>query len=250
MNLKFSHFIQKKTIEDIKNEVEEKLKIPPDKQRLLYQDKDLQVKDEYNKKLMLEDFKIPPNSTLYLIIKLCDVPDDLDELVFDFCWGLPRGIQKDYLDVSVFVYSGQSRVGTILWRNRSIPDCPGVTHSGPADMDYTKREGRHRVDIALKSVPSHIDKIVFTLSAWRSSSASAYPFRRLRFYDVDCPDQELCSDDMNGLLHNESIIMCNLSRKKGRWSVIEVKCGAEGCTKSLTPLEEKIQELIRCRKIN
>ena len=36
-------FHPKRKIEDIKNEVEEKFKISPDKQRLLYQDKDLRV---------------------------------------------------------------------------------------------------------------------------------------------------------------------------------------------------------------
>ena len=200
--------------------------------------------------MTLENFKIPPNSTLHLIIKLCDVPDGLEELVFDFCWGLPSGHQKDYLDVSVFVYSGQSYVGTIYWRNRSISECRGVEHTGPADMDYTKREGHHKVDIALKSIPQHIDKIVFTLSAWRSSSVSAYPFRRLRFYDVNFPDQELCSASMDGLLHYESIIMCYLSRKESTWSVFEVKCGAEGCTKSFGPLQRKIEELIQRGRIN
>jgi stress response protein SCP2 len=199
--------------------------------------------------LTLEDFNIPSNSTLQLIVKLCDVPDDLDELVFDFCWGLPRRQQKDYLDVSVFVYSGESNVGTISFKKCSIPDCPGVRHSGHARMDYEKGEGNHRVDISLKSVPRHIDKIVLTLSAWRSSSVSAYPFRRLRFYDVDFPDQELCNDDISGLLHNESIILCCLSRKEGKWSVFSLKCGAEGCTKNFTPLREKIQELIQRKTI-
>ena len=212
-----------------------------------------QIKNENDEELTLEDFDIPPNSTLQLIIKLCDVPDNLEQLVFDFCWGLPRRQQKDYLDVSVFVYSGKSHVGTIYWRNRSISECPGVEHSGPADMDYTKGKGRHRVDISLKSVPGHIDKIVFTLSAWRSSSVSAYPFRILRFYDVNFPDQDkpLCSDDISSLLHHESIIMCYLSKDwTGKWSVISLKCGAEGCTKSLSRLQEEIQKLVRRGLIN
>ena len=212
-----------------------------------------QVKNE-DEEMTLEDFNIPPNSTLQLIIKLCDVPDDLEEIVFDFCWGLPRKNQVDYLDVSVFVFSGKSYDGTIYWRNRSISGCPGVIHSGPADMDHTKRRGRHRVDISLKSVPQRIDKFVFTLSAWRSSSVSAYPFRRLRFYDVNSPDVELCSDDMNDVLHNESIIMCYLSKKDGPWSVTSLKCGAEGDTKSFrwgnSKLQEKIQDLIQSGIIN
>lgn len=212
-----------------------------------------QIKNENDEELTLEDFDIPPNSTLQLIIKLCDVPDNLEQLVFDFCWGLPRRQQKDYLDVSVFVYSGKSYVGTIYWRNGSISECPGVKHSGPADMDYTKGKGHHRVEISLKSVPGHIDKIVFTLSAWRSSSVSAYPFRILRFYDVNFSDQDkpLCSDDISSLLHHESIIMCYLSKDwTGKWSVTSLKCGAEGCTKSLSKLQEEIQELIRRGIIN
>lgn len=150
------------------------------------------------------------------------------------------------MDVSVFVYSGKSHIDTIYWRNRSTSDCPGVTHSGPADMDYTNGKGHHKVDISLTSVPRHIDKIVFTLSAWRSNSVSAYPFRRLRFYNVNFPDQELCSDEMGALLHHESIIMCYLSRnRKGKWSVTSLKCGAEGCTKFLSKLREEIEGLIR-----
>jgi stress response protein SCP2 len=117
-------------------------------------------------------------------------------------------------------------------------------------MDYTNGVGHHRVDIALNAVPSHIDKIVFTLSAWRSSSASAYRFRKLRFYDVDSPDQELCSDDIDDISHYESIIMCNLSRKGGKWEVIQIKCGASGCTKRFAPLQEKIENLIHRGSIN
>ena len=206
-----------------------------------------QTKGEHNEELTLEYFKIPSNSTLQLIIKLWDVPDELEEIVFDFCWGLPRRNDKDYLDVSVFVYSGKSYIGRILWKNRSISDCPGVCHSGSADMNYTKREGHHRVDIDLKSVPQHIDKIVFTLSAWRSSRVSSYPSRKLSFYDVNFPDQQLCTDEIHGASYRESIALCYLSRKASKWSVISLKCGINGCTKprSLRRLQEEIANLVQ-----
>lgn len=211
-----------------------------------------QIKDEHDKELTLEDFQISPNSTLQLIVILCVVPDDLEKLVFDFCWGLPNKNRKDYLDVSVFVYSGKSYVGVIYWRRQSLSDCPGVEHSGPADMDYTKQEGHHRVDINLTLVPHDI-KLVFTLSSWASSTVSSYPYRRLRFYDVDLPDQELCNDDMGSALHRESIIMCYLSRIGGKWRVERLKLGADGCTKSFhksySPLQEEIDKLIKQRKI-
>ncbi|XP_028413485.1 uncharacterized protein LOC114536328 [Dendronephthya gigantea] len=239
---------RRKTIRVVKEEVERELKTPPERQRLLYQEKELKMKDENNKELTLEDFNIPPNATLQLIIKLCDVPDDLEKLVFDFCWGLPSGTRKDYLDVAVFVYTGRSFVETIYYSNTSISECPGVIHSGPADMDYEKREGHHRVDIDLKSVPRHIDKLVFTLSAWRSSNIGKYRFRRLRFYDVNNPDVELCSDNMDTALHNESIVMCYLTRKGDKWTVLSLKHGAEGNTRSFhktyCPLREDIQKLI------
>ena len=196
--------------------------------------------------LTLKDHKVPPNSTVHLIIVLCAVPDELDNVVFDFYWGLPPGRSYDYLDVSVLVYSGSENLGVIYYRRPSLMVCPGVQHSGRANMYYLEREGRHQVKVNLKAVPSHVDKLVFTLSAWAAATISEYPYYRLNFYDVNFPGQPLCSSKVDDRLKDyKSIIMCSLSKKNGRWEVIEVKKESDGFTRNYFPLKLKIEALIR-----
>ena len=196
--------------------------------------------------LTLKDHKVPSESKLHLIIVLWAVPDELENAVFDFYWGLPYGRDKDYLDVSVLVYSGRTNLGVIYYRDPYLSLCPGVVHSGPADMYHYKREGRHQVTVNLKTVPHHVDKLVFTLSAWRSSSISEYPYYRLNFYDVNYPDKQLCSDKVDVRLKvNKSIIMCCLSKKNGIWEVIDMKKGSDGFTRNYYPLKREIETLIR-----
>mgnify|MGYP002803909615 FL=1 len=235
-----------KTIMDIKKDVEKELKTSPDKQRLIYRNKELKVRNEDRKMLTLKDHNVPPESKLHLIIVLWAVPDELDNVVFDFYWGLPLGRSKDYLDVSVLVYSGSSNLGVIYYRDPRLSICPGVVHSGPADMYYSRREGRHQVKVNLKTVPDYVDKLVFTLSAWRSSSISEYPYYRLNFYDVNYPDKQLCSDKVDVRLKvYRSVIMCCLSKKNGRWEVIDMKKGSGGFTRNYYPLKQEIETLIR-----
>ncbi len=196
--------------------------------------------------LTLKDHNVPPNSTVHLIIVLCAVPDELDNVVFDFYWGLPSGRSYDYLDVSVLVYSGRENLGVIFYRRPSLSVCPGVQHSGRADMDYFEREGRHQVKVNLKIVPPHVDKLVFTLSAWAADTISEYPYYRLNFYDVNFPGQPLCNPKVDvRLKDNKSIIMCCLSKKNGIWEVIEVKKESDGFTRNYFPLKQKVETLIR-----
>ena len=201
--------------------------------------------------LTLKDHNVPSESTLHLIIVLCAVPDELDKAVFDFYWGLPPGKSKDYLDVSVLVYSGRENIGIINYNEPQLNCCPeGVEHSGRAKMYYGRREGRregrHQVKLNLKVLPHHIDKLVFTLSAWGSSSVSKYPYYRLNFYDVNFPDQQLCSDTVDVHLKDyKSIIMCCLSKRNGRWEVIDIKRGSAGFTRNYRPLKREIDTVIR-----
>ena len=195
--------------------------------------------------LTLKDHNVPPESKLHLIIVLWAVPDELDNAVFDFYWGLPPGRRYDYLDVSVLVYNGRSNVDVIYYRHPRSSLCPGVEHSGPADMDFYKDEGRHQVKVDLKAVPHYIDKLVFTLSAWRASSMSEYPYYRLNFYDVNHPDKQLCSAKVDVHLQvYKSVIMCCLSRKNGKWEVIDMKKGSDGFTRNYSPLKRVTEALI------
>ena len=195
--------------------------------------------------MTLKDHNVQPNSTVHLIIVLCAVPDELDKVVFDFCWGLPSSRSYDYLDVSVFIYSGRSNLGVIWYRRTSLLTCPGVVHSGPAGIVHLSREGRQKVTVNLKSIPHHVDKLVFTLSAWAAPTISEYPYYKLNFYDVNFPDKQLCSERVDvHLKYYKSIIMCCLSKKNEKWEVIEVKKGSDGFTRNYYPLERKIDTLI------
>ena len=206
----------------------------------------MQTRNEGRKMLTLKDHNIPLESTLHLIIVLCDVPDELDKAVFDFYWGLPPEKSKDYLDVSVLVYSGRKSRGVVNYMKRRLNYCPdGIEHSGYAKMCHGRREGRHQVKLDLKSIPENVDKLVFTLSSWASASISEYPYYRLNFYDVNFPDRQLCNDTVDVNQKDfKSIIMCCLSKENGRWSVIDIKKGSDGFTKNYRPLKREIEALI------
>ena len=206
------------------------------------------MRNEDGKILTLKDHNVPPESKLHLIIVLWAVPDELDNAVFDFFWGLPPGRRKDYLDVSVLVYSGRSNLGIINYQKPDLDSCPGVEHSGPAEMYVyeTEREGRHQVKVNLKAVPDYVDKLVFTLSAWGSRNISKYPYYRLNFYDVNHPDKQLCSAKVDVHLQvYKSVIMCCLSRKNERWEAIDIKKGSRGFTRNYSPLKQEIAMLMQ-----
>lgn len=205
----------------------------------------LQVRNKDRDMMTLKDYKVLANSTVRLIIVMYAVPDELDDVVFDFCWGLPSIRSYDYLDVSVFVYSGQEYLGVIWYRRTSLLICPGVVHSGPAGIVHLAGEGRQKVTVNLKSVPSHVDKLVFTLSAWAAPTISEYPYCELNFYDVKFPDKQLCSAKVDHLKDYKSVIMCCLSKKNGSWEVIEIKRGSDGFTRNYYPLQHKIESLMQ-----
>ena len=149
-----------------------------------------------------------------------------------------------------FTVVASCNLGVIYYRDSYLSDCPGVHHSGPADMNRSRREGRQQVNVNLKTVPQRVDKLVFTLSAWASSNISACPYYRLNFYDVNFPDKQLCSDKVDvHLKHFKSIIMCCLSKRNGRWEVIDMKKGSGGFTRNYRPLKREIETLIRCGHI-
>ncbi|XP_046855403.1 uncharacterized protein LOC124448402 [Xenia sp. Carnegie-2017] len=233
-----------KRILDLKKEVQAGLKAEPEKQRLLYQNNELKVRTNDHGVMTLKDYNIPPNSTVHLIIVLYAIPDDLEEVVFNFCWKIPDNRRCDFLDVSVFAYNNDKNLGLVYYNERISSKLPGIVHSGPARIRH--RIGHQHVNVNLKKIPDHVHKLVFTLSASRSSSISAYPYYRLQFYDINYPDRQLIDAEVDmQLKDHKSIIMCCLSRITGPWEVIEVKEGSRGSAKGCRPLKDTIKSLIR-----
>ena len=199
--------------------------------------------------MKLKDYQVPHNATLSLMVLLYAIPEGLDNVIFNLCWEFPPNQtrrKKKFLDSSVFIYSGSECLGIVDYKNTRSIICPrAIRHSGNAMMDFRNEISYNRIDVSLKAIPEHVDKLVFTLSAFNSLNLSKYPNPSLRFYDARYPDKLLCTDEMSHALNSRAIIMCSLSRKDGEWETISLKSRAAGCAKNYSPLQRKIENLIR-----
>ena len=192
--------------------------------------------------LKLKNYHVQPNSTIYLLVLLYEVPDDYDHVIFDLFWGYPES-RKDFLDASVFLYSDSQFIDVVDWKHRQSKLCPAVAHCGD-NMDNTNQLGHHVIHVLIKSIPSHIDRLVFTLSAWSSPNISKYPSPSLKFFDKRCPNKQLCDDKMENVAYSQAIIMCCLIKRGGKWRVVSVKRPSAGNAMDYEPLKTTIVSLL------
>ncbi len=201
-----------------------------------------QARGQYNEVLKLSDYYVQPNSTIYLLVLLYAIPDGLDRVIFDLFWGYPsRG--RDYLDASVFLYSGSKFMEVVDYCHRASKSCSAIKHSGDV-MDDAKRLGHHTINVSIKSIPAHINKLVFTLSAYISPNISKYPNPSLKFFDAKFPDKQLCSDEMSHAAYSQAIIMCCLTNRGSGWQVTSLKDPSPGNATNYDPLRKRIVSLI------
>ena len=178
-----------------------------------------------------------------MLVLLYAIPDGFDHVIFDLFWGYPhRG--RDYLDASVFLYSDSTFIEVVDYRRRASQSCSAVMHSGDK-MDDAKRLGHHTINVWIKSIPAHINKLVFTLSAWRSPNISKYPNPSLRFFDAKFPHTQLCDDEMSHAAHSQAIIMCCLTKRGSEWQVFSLKSLSAGNAMNYGPLKNSIVNLVR-----
>ena len=182
-----------------------------------------------------------------LIILLCAVPDELDNVIFDIYWGYPdtQTRKGSYLDASVFLYSGKEYLSVVDFRHRRSDRRNAVTHSGYAEKDDDERLFHQKITVSIKSLPAEIDNLIFTLSAYNSANISKYRKPSVQFFDAKFPDKQLCSDEMSHATNNQAIVMCSLSRKNGAWHAVSLKSPASGNAKNYEPLKTKIVSLIK-----
>ncbi|CAB4033393.1 Ubiquitin-60S ribosomal L40, partial [Paramuricea clavata] len=239
------------TIIDVKDIVEKKLKTPCKKQCLLYNDTELEERDQDDEVLKLKDYHVQPNSNIYLLVLLYEVPDDYDDVIFDLFWGYPQS-GKDFLDASVLLYSGSEFVEVVDFRctlsqsGAAISHTqlrPAVVHSGDV-MDEDNQLGHHTIKVSIKSIPDNISTLVFALSAWNAPNISKYPNPSLKFFDARCPNRQLCDDRMEDVAYSQAIIMCFLTKRGGKWRVVSVKRPSAGNAKDYELLQKTIVDLI------
>ena len=198
-----------------------------------------QIHTSTGKQATLQDYGIQPFSTLHLIVVLYEISESLDHVIFDLFWGYPTsGI--DYLDASVLIYSENYFQGLVDWSHRGFL---GVTHSGDV-MDNAKRIGHHTIHVKLKSLPSSVDKLFFTLSAWSSPNISKYKNPSLRFFDAKEPNKQLCSDQMQHAAYSQAIIMCSLCKINHSWKVFSLRTLSAGNANNYSPLQQTIGGII------
>ena len=203
----------------------------------------LQARGENNEIRKLKEDDVQPNSTIYLLVLLYAVPDGLDNVIFDLFWGYPHS-GCDYLDASLLLYSGSNFVEVVDFRHTASTSCSAVMHSGDV-MNDAKRLGHHTIKVSIKSIPAAINKLVFTLSAWRSPNISKYRNPSLKVFDANFPDKQLCSDEMSHAAHSQAIIMCCLTNEGNGWQVVSLKNLSAGNAKNYEPLKNSIEDLIQ-----
>ena len=189
----------------------------------------------------LQDYGVQPFSSLHLIVMLYDIPQSFDEVIFDLFWGYPKS-GCDYLDASVLLYIDSSFVEVVDYSHR-IAQTGGVRHSGDV-MDHNKKLGHHTINIKLKSIAPHVNKLFFTLSAWNSPNISKYKKPSLRFFDAKEPNKQLCSDQLSHAAYSQAIIMCSLSKIDGSWKVFSLQKLSAGNAKNYTRLRQTIGSVI------
>ena len=170
------------------------------------------------------------------------IPDGFDHVIFDLFWGYPYS-GRDYLDASVLLYSGSKFIEVVDYGRRKSNSCSAVKHSGDV-MDDAKRLGHHTINVSIKSIPAHINKLVFTLSAWNSPNISKYPNPSLKFFDAKFPNKQLCDDKMRHAGHSQAIIMCCLTNRGSGWQVFSLKNLSAGNARNYEPLKNSIVKLI------
>lgn len=193
--------------------------------------------------MTLADHSVQPNSTIRLLVRLYEVPDELDHVIFQLSWGFPSA-GRDYLDATVFLYRGVKFVEVVDYQH-CTSRFGSITHSGDI-LNLSRGIGHHKINVSIKSLQHDIDTLVFTLSSWRSPNISKFKNPSLRFFDENFPEQQLCSDEMEHAASSQAIIMCCLSKSKDScWKVYSLKTLSSGNAKNYKPLQQKIASLIQ-----
>ncbi|KAK3606152.1 hypothetical protein CHS0354_010785 [Potamilus streckersoni] len=235
------------TIMKLKEKVQSKFHIDPKDQTLLYNEKRLKVRNGFGQPYTLSNFSVAKNSTIYILVPLYRVSEDLNHVVFDLSWGFPE-THPDFLDASCFVFQQSEFTQLIDWNHPTddfylkgaVKHTQEITTSGGST-------GHQKIDVHLKRLPSSITHIFFTLSSWKSPNLSAFSNPSLKFFDAREIDRDLCETTIMHALNSPAVIMCSIVRTGKEWLILEYGPEAlvDGNAKQYNPIRQKIEELIK-----
>lgn len=201
----------------------------------------LQICKSNGQPLTLSNNNIPPFATLYLVVRLYEIPDKYNHVVFDLFWGYPAS-GPDFLDASCLVYQRAKFLNLADYRHHNL--C-GITHSGDV-MDNSKRIGHHTIHVYLKQLPSNVTHLFFTLSAWNSPNIAKYPNPSLKFYEASNAKEDLCKTAFTHAGNSQAVVMCSVSKNShGTWEIYESGKLSAGNAMDYGPLQSTISNLIK-----
>ncbi|CAC5402553.1 unnamed protein product [Mytilus coruscus] len=244
---------QSMTIKQLKDIIQQRLGHEKNKQKLVYEGKDLQ-----NEEAQLSSFGVTSNSKICLVVCLYAIPEYFDHVIFDLYWGFPMketrslfsffgfGINKEYqldfLDASCLMFCGPDHYKTIDYIKKKSE--AGVEHSGDRN-DYASKTGHHTIDVHLSEIPRDVTHLFFTLSAWNSPSIAKFPNPSLKFFEASKRNKNLCKTSFSHAGNSQAVIMCSVSKSSGNWKIFESGILSAGNAKDYGPLEETITKLIK-----
>lgn len=200
----------------------------------------LQICKSNGQPLTLSDNNIPPFATLYLVVRLYEIPDKFNHVVFDLFWGYPAS-GRDFLDATCFLYQNNEFLNLADYKRRRLS---GISHSGDL-MDNVKRMGHHTIHVYLKQLPNDVTHLFFTLSAWNSPNIAKYPNPSLKFYEASNAEDDLCKTAFTHAGNSQAVVMCSVSKNShGTWEIYESGKLSGGNAMDYGPLQSTISNLI------
>ncbi|KAL3869273.1 hypothetical protein ACJMK2_041976 [Sinanodonta woodiana] len=231
------------TIQSLKEKVKQHFSVEEKQQRLLFNGLRLKGKDA-----RLRDLLVTKNSTVYLLIPLYCVPEDLNHVVFDLSWDFPES-NPDFLDASCFAFKNTEFVQLIDWNHSSEEYYlkNSIKHSEENFKSSGGKKGHQKINVYLKQVPKDITHIYFTLSSWKSPNLSAFSNPSLQFYEASEPDSDLCETTFVHGLNSQAVIMCYLARHGNQWEIHECQESealVNGNARNYEPIRARISKCI------
>ncbi|XP_038050107.1 uncharacterized protein LOC119723498 [Patiria miniata] len=228
------------TVARLREIVRKDLGVPPQSQQLIYNGTEMKEFTDDKAAATLRHYKVVPATTVYVRRLLYAAPDNnLNKVVFDLHWGYPS-TGRDYLDATAIIFSGTELVDYLDYRKLSHES---LRHSGD-EMNSVTRTGHHLMNVDLHQVPSTFTHIFFTLSSWQSPTIAKFPNPSLRFYEESDPNTMLCEDTITKTNQSQAIVMCWLSRNKGKWCVYSAGKASAGNSEDYKPLYATITDII------
>jgi len=229
---------ENKTVYQLKQEINGRLKIDPKNQKLIFNGTDL----PNGQTLIAAGLR--DGSRISLLIIMYEI-SNIKNIKFDLYWGYPKTGRKDYLDGSCLIYAEREFKCHVDYRAREALKC--VNHSGDI-MGITT--GHHIITIDVDKLPANITHLYFTLSAWNSPTIGHYPNPTVQLLESST-NKNLCQPvSFNNLCNDQAVIMYVLRKIHNEWIITQEEKPSQGNAKNYSPLRTTIATIYDSTFIN